>query len=371
MPLSRRSFLGLAPSAVALLCAARLDPAFGAAPAESPSAREMEDLIRKWSFFADEGWDAAPLHEAFRQGDLAGVTDCLRAFDRYAAYTSPREFTRMKQLEADHPAGVGMDIFEDRDKRVRCVPYPGSPAEIAGIRYRDMLESVDGQSVRGMALSDIAPGIRGTSGSTVLLAVRGEDGPPRVVVVERAAAEYPTVARTRISPPVLRIFRFARRTARDLDSCLDNLTDDEEGCVIDLRGNTGGNMEAGAACARLFLRKGETVLRLKRRASTKDFAAEENGKWADLPLSLVQDRFTASAAELFVAALKFARRARSHGTRSAGKACVQNLFTLSDGGVLKLTTEKLLYPGRDDDWEGLGIPPSPKEDSTLKGDIHA
>ena len=55
---------------------------------------------------------------------------------------------------------------------------------------------------------------------------------------------------------------------------------------------------------------------------------------------------------------------------SAGKACVQNIFTLSDGSVLKLTTEKMLYPGRTDDWEGAGIPPGPAPDDSSKGDIH-
>ena len=89
-----------------------------------------------------------------------------------------------------------------------------------------------------------------------------------------------------------------------------------------------------------------------------------------MPLSLVQDQFTASAAELFIAALTSAGRARSHGNQSAGKACVQNFFTLSDGSVLKLTTEKMLYPDRDDDWEGVGLPPSPAEDSSPKGDLY-
>ncbi len=366
--LSRRSFLGLVPPA-ALLCVAWPGISFGTTPAKFSPAREMEDIIRKWSFFADEDWDATLLHEAFRQGDPDGVTKCLRDFDTYASYTSAQELSIMKNLAVDYPAGVGMDIFEDRQKRVRCVPNPGSPAETAGIRYRDILKGVDGRSVRGMALSDIARDIRGADGSTVVLAVHGEDGPMRTVVVKRALALYPTVARIRISPAVLRIFRFSRQTPQELTSCLENLPEDE-GCVIDLRGNTGGNMEAGVACAKLFLPKGETVLRLESRKSIQNSVATENGKWADLPISLVQDQFTASAAELFIAALTSAGRACSHGSRSAGKACVQNLFTLSDGSVLKLTTEKMLYPERDDDWEDVGIPPSPAEDSSPKGALY-
>ena len=368
--LSRRSFLSLMPPAAALLYAAWPGACLGTMPAEFLPVREMTGIIRQKSFFADEGWDAGALREASLRGSIDGVEDCLRSFDCYASYTGARELAAMKSLTADHPAGVGMDIFEDRKKRVRCVPYPGSPAETAGIRYGDILKGVDGQAVRDKSLRDIARGIRGESGSIVVLAVHGEGGPMRTAVAERTPASFPTVLRTRISPAVLRIYRFARQTPQELESCLRDLPEGE-GCVIDLRGNTGGNMEAGAECARLFLRKGETVLRLKSRESTRDDIASKRGKWADLPVSLVQDQFTASAAELFIAALTSAGRARSHGSRSAGKACVQNLFTLSDGSVLKLTTEKMLYPGRDDDWEGVGIPPSPPEDPSPEGAIHA
>ncbi len=368
--LTRRSFLSLMLPAAALLSAAWPEVCPGNMPATFLPVREMTGIIRQKSFFADDAWDAALLQEASLQGSAAGVTDCLRRFDRYASYTTTPDLARMKSLMADHPAGVGMDIFEDRQKRVRCVPYPGSAAESAGILYGDILKGVDGQAVRDKALGDIALAIRGESGTVVVLAVHGEGGPMRTVVAERTPGSFPTVIRTRISPPVLRIYRFARQTPQELASCLEDLPDGE-GCIIDLRGNTGGNMEAGVECARLFLRKGETALRLKSRSSTRNVTATRNGKWAGLPLSLVQDRFTASAAELFIAALTSAGRARSHGSQSAGKSCVQNLFTLSDGSVLKLTTEKMLYPGREDDWEGVGIPPSPPEDPRPQGAIHA
>ncbi len=358
------------PPAAALLYASWPGACLGTMPAEFLPVREMTGIIRKKSFFADEGWDATPLQDASLQGSIDGVEDCLRSFDPYASYISSPELAKMKSLMADHPAGVGMDIFEDRQKRVHCVPYPGSAAESAGILYGDILKGVDGEPVRDKSLRDIALGIRGESGSIVVLAVHGEGGPMRTVVVERTPASFPTVLRTRISPQVLRIYRFARQTPQELAACLDNLPDGE-GCVIDLRGNTGGNMEAGVECARLFLRKGETILRLKSRKSTRNVTATKKGKWADLPLSLVQDQFTASAAELFIAALTSAGRARSHGSQSAGKACVQNLFTLSDGSVLKLTTEKMLYPGRDDDWEGVGIPPSPPDNPSPEGAIDA
>ena len=83
--LSRRSFLGLMPPAAVLLCAGWPGISPGATPAESLPAREVEDLIRKWSFFVDEDWDASPVHETFLQGDISGVTECLREFDRYAS----------------------------------------------------------------------------------------------------------------------------------------------------------------------------------------------------------------------------------------------------------------------------------------------
>ena len=353
--LSRRTFICLL--SAALCGAAGRGTALASMPAERLPAGEIGGIIRTKSLFATSGMDLEPLREAVRSMGAAGLRRYLKELDTYASYTTAEELAIMQRLTKDLPAGVGMDIFEDRQQRMRCAPYPGSPAERAGIRYADVLRGVDGQAVRGASLREVAQLIRGETGSMVRLSVHSGHEAVRTVTMERAPGEYPTAARTRISPAVIRIYRFARQTPDELKTCLQNLADDE-GCIIDLRGNTGGNMQAGMECARLFLKKGVTVLRLKDRLNTRETIASKNGKWSDLPLTIMQDQFTASAAELFIASLTAAGRARTHGTQSAGKACVQNIFPLSDGSVRKLTTEKMLYPGSDDDWEGTGIAPS-------------
>lgn len=327
----------------------------GNAAHEVPVA-EAQRCIREHSLLAD-AFDLQALREACAMHGAGGLRDFLKAADKYSSYTTPEELAFLKELGRNKPAGVGMDIFQDRQQRVRCVPYPGSPAEKAGVAYGDILKGVDGEPVRGQPLAKIAAQIRGEEGSAVMFSLHAEGQPMRTVVAERKRGEYPSVVRTGDSPAVIRILRFGPRTALDLRSCLVKLKKGQ-GCVIDLRGNTGGSMAAGMECARLFLKKGDVVLHLKERSGARTVRAEKNGPWSANPLVLVQDQFTASASELFIASLSAAGRARSSGAQSAGKACVQNLFTLSDGSILKLTTEKMLYPHREEDWEGTGIPSS-------------
>ncbi len=340
----------------ALLLAARLFPCAAEEAAYEVPAAEAEECIRAYSLYAGSA-DMQALRDACAARGAAGLREYVQKLDKYASFTTPEELAFLKNMSRDKPAGVGMDIFQDRQKRVRCVPYPGSPAEKAGVAYGDILKGVDGVPLRGQPLPKIAAMIRGEDRSAVMFSLHGEGQPMRTVVAERKSGEYPSVIRTGENPAVFRILRFGPGTALELRTCLLTLKKGQ-GCVIDLRGNTGGNMAAGMECARFFLSKGDIVLHLKERSGMRTVKAERNGPWSAIPLAIVQDQFTASASELFIAALSEARSVISRGAQSAGKACVQNLFTLSDGSILKLTTEKMLYPHSGEDWEGVGIPAS-------------
>ncbi len=343
-----------------LLCAAWYGNCFAGGNGAEKIGREAEECLSRHSLYAGS-IDMQSLRNAWTARGADGMRSFLRQFDKYSSYTTAEELAFLKGMRERLPAGVGMDIFHDRQDRIRCVPYPDSPAEKAGIAYGDILKGVDGVALRGRTLPEIAAEIRGTDGSVVMFSLHGEGQPMRTLLVQRKRAEYPTVVRTGDAPAVFRIFRFSPRTARELRSVLRTLKK-AQGCIIDLRGNTGGNMEAGMECARLFLKKGDIVLHVREGGGTRLIRAEKNGAWSDIPVAVVQDRFTASASELFIASLTAAGRARSRGTQSAGKACVQNLFTLSDGSVLKLTTEKMLYPLSEEDWEGIGIPTIPSSE---------
>ena len=146
------------------------------------------------------------------------------------------------------------------------------------------------------------------------------------------------------------IFRKLRMLCRHL--CQQRL-------IIDLRGNTGGDLESALRCASMFVHKG-TLIALERNKDTiTPRYAEQTGVAANMPQQLIirQDGLTASAAELFIAALSAAGRAHTEGTVSAGKALVQEVFKLSNGDMFKLTTKELLFPGRNASWQGRGLLP--------------
>lgn len=317
---------------------------------------EIARTVRKESFLAPTSLDMQSFFSQAKQ--LEEVRAFLKELDPYAKYATPDDLLTLRQLTSARPAGIGMDIFRDRTEKVRCIPYPGSPAETAGIHYGDEVLSVNSLQVRGLPMAELAQRIRGNSGTAVRLLVQSKEEAARwLTIPRRVTGEYPSVLLSQKgSRPVIRIYRFGPQTEKELRACLKRLGKSEK-ALIDLRGNTGGSLEIAIACAKLFLPKGNVAARIQTKKGIRKEIAAKDGPFSTMQLKLMQDQYTASAGELFVAALVAAKRAYSFGKRTAGKACIQNLFTLSDGSILKLTTEKMLYPLRAGDWEGKGLDP--------------
>ncbi len=317
---------------------------------------EIATIAERESFFAD---GSACLGE--RLSDIGSAEELkafLRKMDPYAKYATPEELEDMRRLSGDLPAGVGMDVFRDRQERLRCSPFQDSPAENAGIRYADELQAVDGVPVYGLPMPEIARRIRGEVGTEVVLRVKGWTGPPMNFAVLRRAGGSPSAVLVRDGRrATVRLFRFGPQTERELRDCLRRIPEDEA-VTLDLRGNTGGNLASGIACAKLFLPRGGVAARIRLKDGVRVERTLKDGPWAGRPIVVLQDRYTASSAEMFIAALAESGRAKVFGERTAGKACVQNLFPLSGGGMLKLTTEMLLHPSREGDWEGRGLDPN-------------
>ena len=120
-------------------------------------------------------------------------------------------------------------------------------------------------------------------------------------------------------------------------------------------------MEQGALSAGIFLTAGATVYRFKNNDGIKEIRSEKSGIAGNLRFVVIQDSFTASAAEMMIAALKSGANVGTYGENSAGKSRVQDLFRLSDGSILKLTVGELLFQDSDTTWEGEGISPDVKK----------
>jgi carboxyl-terminal processing protease len=272
------------------------------------------------------------------------LRDFLRGFDPFSDYLSPEEYKRFRQAQQQHYAGVGMELQHDDAGRIVCIPYAHGPAMRAGIAAGDILEAINGRSVLGQSLLAVSAQIRGDKGTEVRLTVATKAGERRDLVIERAEIQVYTVRVERREPlPVVRIRTFNKGTAHELQETLARFAE-APALILDLRGNPGGALYSAIDAAKLFLTPGQKIVGIQTRddleVHRKDLASEH----LTVPLYLWQDAHTASAAEVFIAALVQNKRAVSIGKKTFGKGTVQDIIELTDGSALYLTTGMLQTP---------------------------
>jgi carboxyl-terminal processing protease len=284
------------------------------------------------------------------------LQDYLGTLDPYSHYLNPTEHAALQSGLQGRYAGVGMELCLRPQGGYECVPYPDSPAALAGIRERDILMQVDGADVAGWSLEQLGGRIRGEPGAEVELTVqRGEDS--FRFGVTRRAVQAPSVMAARIGPaPLLRVYTFRDTTADELRNAIQALPP-EAAVVVDLRGNPGGDPYGAADAANLFLERDTVLLRIRNRNGTTNIVARRPPAFPDRPLILLQDERTASAAEVFVAALAANRRALSIGRPSFGKGTTQRIEPLLDGSAIVLTDGECLPP-QGEGYHGQGLNPS-------------
>lgn len=334
------------------------------AAAQTP-VREILELVREHAL-------RPPTPQAFAAGldDPAlscanGLRTFLRTFDPYAAHISRKELEELKELRKTFAYGIGMDITQDWGGRLICIPYADGPAARCGITYGDVLLEVDGYDTVKADIADVAVLIRGAVGTTVQIVVQKlREGPaakPRTFLTKREALVPPLVhlEKNTATEACIRIYGFSPSAVKRLQQTIALIPQKpSQRLIIDLRGNTGGDMESALHCASMFVRKGTLIALERSKHTITPHYAEQTGIAANMPQILIrQDALTASAAELFIAALSAAGRAHTEGTVSAGKAMVQEVFKLSNGDMLKLTTKELLFPGRNASWQERGLQP--------------
>lgn len=276
------------------------------------------------------------------------IQDTLKAYladrDDSSQYLSREEFGRFRDSQKDGYIGIGLEISRDPGGEVVCFPSPLGPAEKGGIKTGDRLVAVDGDSIRGQSLAQIAARVRGSYGSAVELTVRTGSSPERRVHLrrERNSAESVSVSQME-GMTVVKLAYFTNDMQAKVSG---RLADWKAGTplILDLRGNGGGDFYAALDTAALFLSRGQMLARVRGRKGEQSFAARAPRRYRFHRVYLWQDQYTASAAEVFVAALTDNGIGVSIGTRSLGKGTKQDIVELSDGSALILTTGFLLTP---------------------------
>ncbi len=267
----------------------------------------------------------------------------IRFFDDYGDFLTRKEFEAFLQSSTSDYFGVEMDMAKKND-RIYLYPFKGGLAERHGIRPGDELMAVDGEPVYGKSFFQIGSIIRGSNGKPVHLTVRTGQGIPRVFSIRRQQTSYVSVRHKSFNQAeYIQITRFVKDSADLLRRILKSIAGKNRTVVIDLRQNQGGLLRVAGKAADLFLSPGVPMYHLRTRKTVRDVISETQPLLSN-PVIIIQDRVTASAAEVFAAALTENGRAVSAGEKSFGKGVAQRFFPLSDGSALRLTFAEILTP---------------------------
>ncbi len=271
----------------------------------------------------------------------------LHSIDPYADFLNPDEYKTFKRSQKSNYVGVGMRIERDATGQISCIPFPGSPAEKAGITRGDILKAIDGIDIAKKSLFGIGAMIGGKEGTQVVIILLAPDGALKTVSVKREAVSSDSVQEHKFdSLTVIKILLFRSSTQRELKYFITQ-TQTSKPVVIDLRGNGGGDLNSAIDCAMLFLAKDIKIVDIKKKTSVKSYRSFGNAVKSTLSVYIWQDEDTASAAEVFIAALTQNKRALSVGRKTYGKGTVQDIIELSDGSAMFLTTGYLHTPDGD------------------------
>jgi carboxyl-terminal processing protease len=327
-------------------------------------ARVFDEVLRLVSDRYVEPHPPSELYELAVEGMLEELGD------PHSSYLDAEEYAQLQITTTGEYGGLGISIAR-RDAWVTAVGIlPETPAERAGVRIGDRMVAIDGASTKGWDEDQAVKRLRGAPGTDVVVTVQ-RPGSAQTIdfrltrqVIHVRSVPYAYLLEDGVGYASLS--SFSRTSTDELRAAIDRLRGQGmRGLVLDLRSNPGGLLEQGVSVSDLFLPAGmpvvETRSRDPRENETLGTATPESQ--GTLPVVVLVDEYSASAAEIVAGALQDHDRALVMGAPSYGKGSVQSLFPVSGGGVLKLTTAKWYTPA------GRSIQKdTPKEDAAAPAD---
>ena len=304
--------------------------------------------------------------ESLYDGALKGLVSALG--DPYSSYYTADEYqAKLEELSGTY-SGAGMSVTADtqQDRIVITKVFKDSPAAKSGILAGDIILQIDGKAVGGMQLEQTTDLIKGNPGTRVTLTLmRGE----KVFDVDltRANIEVERVQWRMLPEKVgyIRITEFNGDCIQAFDDAVKAIRKDGGvALILDLRDNPGGYFDAAVKIADRLLPEGRIVS--TRNRAGKEETWDSDAEHIDLPLALLINEYSASAAEIVAAAVKDAGAGKLVGENTYGKGIVQSLVTLKDGSGLKLTTSEYFSP-RGQKINGVGVKPDIASD--LPGEL--
>ena len=288
----------------------------------------------------------------------------LTGLDPHSGYMNAEAFQEMQAEDAGEFGGVGIEVTLENGVLRVISAIDGSPAAKAGIKAGDLITTLDGKTVQGLALDDLIAHMHGTLNSKITLTIRrtGSDQPLRITT--RRAIIHVVVVKQRLEPDKIgyvRLTEFTEKADAALKLAVKSLKQQAGGklkaLVLDLRNNPGGLLDQAVAISSDFVERGEIVsIRARHPEDGQRWDSKGNDIIGGIPLVVLINGGSASSSEIVAAALQDHRRAALVGARTFGKGSVQTVVPLSNDGAMRLTTARYYTPsGRS--IQGLGVKP--------------
>ena len=323
------------------------EPAAQTLPGEEELTQEIERFSKVYQLVSNHYLTPPDPDHALLNGAVRGMVATL---DPFSALFDPEQFALLQQQVEGKSVGFGTILYLNLGKVLIIQVAEGSPARRAGLSPGDEIVKVNGKRLDQLDSNSLIEFLRAARTRPVRLAIIR---PGRVLTedldLKPAEIDSPSVDRTFLYDQgigYLHISIFEQKTASEVKAALEQLDANRlQGLLLDLRGNHGGVLDTALETANLFLREGLTLLTARGRAVPENsYRTKGTVAYPNLPLIVLVDENTASAAEAMVAALQEYDRALIVGKPTFGKGVVQNIFPLSDKMGLALTTSLYFTP---------------------------
>jgi carboxyl-terminal processing protease len=293
-------------------------------------------------------------------GAVSGMVDAL-GDTGHSTFLTPEMVKEERNLTQGQFEGIGIEIQVKDGQIVIVSTIDGSPAQLSGLHAGEKILKVNGTPISGMALDQVVKLVLGPAGTRVSLTIQEPvNGQIRDVSIERARINIHNVSWQMLpgsSIAYIRLAGFSQGVTQDLEKALKEIR--SEGgtkIILDLRNNPGGVLSEAVGVASQFLSKGNVLLEKNAQGDETPVPVKEGGLATDMPLIVLVNGNTASAAEIVSGAFQDAQRALLVGEKTFGTGTVLNQFSLSDGSALMLATQEWLTPNGRTIWH-QGISP--------------
>lgn len=297
--------------------------------------------------------------EALVNGIYSGYVNGLG--DPYSVYYTKEEFEDLMESSSGTYVGIGAYLNENPDTgHVYIVkPMPESPAEEVGLLADDIIMSIDGEDTTGMDAATVASTVKGPEGTKVTLGImRKNETALLTFELERRTIEAPTVSHEMKENQTgyITISEFDDVTTAQFEEALKDLNDQEmKSLILDLRDNPGGNLDVVVDIAGNFATDELIVYTEDKNGKKREYKSKAE-KTVDVPVMVLVNGNSASAAEILAGCIKDYQTGELLGTTTFGKGIVQQVLPLDDSSAVKLTVSKYFTP-KGGDIHGIGIEP--------------